>query len=162
MTSPLPAKPTTPSVRGETRRPLQWLRLLRYPQTHKLRESHRCLQSRDDKPDFAGIPGVGVQSTKVYCSPTCRIVGGVDGGLLFVHQPPCAKGPQEPIEHVPGTPKMKKSQCKVCGLGDHTDIGDCPKFQQLVACSVEKIVKAQTASTQSPRELHFRSEDAMS
>ena len=42
------------------------------------------------------------------------------------------------------------------------DIGDCPKFQQLVACSVEKIVKAQTASSQSPQELHFRSEDEMS
>ena len=111
---------------------------------------------------FAGFPGVGAQSTKVYCSPTHRIVAGGDGGLLFVHQPPCAKDPQEQIEHVLAIPKMKKSQCKVGGLGDHTDIGDCPKFQQLVACSVEKIVKAQTASAQSPRELHFRSEDAMS
>ena len=44
-------------------------------------------------------------------------------------------------------------------MGVHTDIGDCPKFQQLVARGVAKIVKAQTASTRSPGELHFRSED---
>ena len=159
MAHPLPAQPTTPSVRVEAERPFVVAQATPLPTNTQTKRVPATTQMPRGYTGFAGFPGLGGQSTKVYCSLTCRIVGGVAGGLVFVHQPPCTKGPQEPIEHVLGAPKMKKSQCKVCGLGDHTDIGDCPKIQQLVARGVEKIVKAQTASAQSPRELHFSSED---
>ena len=60
---------------------------------------------------------------------------------------------------------MKKSQCKLCDAVDHVDMGDCPKFQQLVARGVERIVQARPAPSPSPprqRECTSRDLDPMS
>ena len=78
---------------------------------------------------------------------------------------PCLKSPQDPIEQAPRTPKMKKSQCKLCAAVDHVDMGDSPKFQQLVAPGVEWIVQARPAPSPSPprrRESTSRDLDSMS
>ena len=48
---------------------------------------------------------------------------------------------------------MKESQCQLSDAVNHVDMGDCPKFQQLVARGVERIVQAQAAPSPSPTRL---------
>ena len=63
------------------------------------------------------------------------------------------------------TPKMKKGQCKQCDAVDLVDMGDCPKFQQLVARVVERIVQARQSPSPAPsrrRESTSRDLDPMS
>ena len=80
--------------------------------------------------------------------------------MTFYHVVPCLKSPQDPIEQAPRTPKMKKSQCKVCDVVDHVDMGDCPKYHQLVARGVEWIVQARPPPSPSlPRRRKSTSSD---
>ena len=165
MTRPLPAQPTTPAIRVENERPFAVAQATPLPTHHQPQQVSPAPQKPTGNEGFAGFPGVQAQSTKVYCSCTCRIVGGVSGNLTFYHVMPFLKSPQDPIEQAPRTPRMKKSQCKVCDAVDHLAMGDCPKFQQLVARGVERIVQARPAPSPSPprrRESTSRGLDPMS
>ena len=133
MTRPLPAQPTTPAIHVENERPFAVPQATPLPTYQQPQQVPPAPLKPTGYAGFAGFPGVQAQSTKVYCSHTCRIVGGVSWNLTLYHVMPCLNSPQEPIEQAPRTPKMKKSQGKLCDAVDHLDMRDCPKFQQLVA-----------------------------
>ena len=133
MTRPLLAQPTTPAICVENERPFAVAQATPLPTHQQPQQVPPASQKSTGYARFAVFQGVQAQSTKVYCSHTCRIVGGVSGNLTFYHVMPCLKSPQDPIEQAPRTPKMKKSQCKLCDAVDHVDMRDCLKFQQLVA-----------------------------
>ena len=88
-----------------------------------------ALQKPQGYAGWAGFPEGLAQSAKAYCSPTCTMVGRVDAALVYHHVMSYLKGPQGPIEYAPTTSNMKNSQCKLCYTVDHTDMGNCLKFQ---------------------------------
>ena len=165
MTRALPAQPTTPAILVENERPFAVAQATPLTTHQQPQQVPPAPQKPTGYAGFAGFPGVQAQLTKVYCSHTCRMVGGVSGNLTFYHVMPCLKSLQDLIEHAPRTPKMNKSQCKLCDAVDHVDMGDCPKFQQLVARGVERIVQARPAPSPSPprqQECTSRDLDSMS
>jgi len=102
---------------------------------------------------FIGLPGaarVGAQLTTVYCSPACRIEGRAGGGVAFYHVIPCLKSHEDLIEHTPEVLMLKKGPCRLSDDSDHTDIGECPKFEQMVARGVVRVTQAQAAPSPSP------------